>query len=556
MRNLILLTFCFIISSNALCSVSIVGGGVGGLHTAFRLINSSKYQPQNVCVFEASSRVGGRAFSVRGATPIPDTIDIGAHGYKPLHHKVMDSIVNKVLGLHTSCRSRNQTKATCYDIGDSYYYLRGKYLTKLKTNAGATPYNVRKDEENNDDDGPDPILEAVLMYPAIVQNFASLFSLDPAIKYPAIKATLAAVRVYKINGKYPSEYTLETLLNHTSEYWALYLDADGEAISSVLNANVYEVIREAVYYATPDGAPTDGGFVISNEQDVEIGYDSVSKGLASLLVSLGATVQYNKKLISIYNTSGSLNLKFDDGLTTNSDQVILNIPLAQLNQLSQDSVVFTDTSRKLFNTINTVCAVKAYFYYPKVWWAQYGDSSVSTTAINRYFEFKDSNIRCSGTDCDGVTQVVYADGLDYCTTFWPGSDDVLTVINNTDTDPVRSGLFNMLSESTKLLQREALKSTATISDPTILVMGRWKAAWYNIRSSSSYLGGDVQTLLLNPVVGKNIYLVNEAYSVDQGWAEGSLIASEKVLNKYFGLNRPTWMGNDYWYNAIVLNNQI
>jgi len=357
-------------------------------------------------------------------------------------------------------------------------------LNKLKTTAGATPYNVRKNEESNDNDGPDPILETALMYPAVVDHFDALFSLDPSVKYPAIKDTLAAVRTYKINNKYPTQYTLETLLNHTSEYWALYLDTDGEAISSVLNANVYEVIREAVYYATPDEAPTAGGFVISDNNGVEIGYDSISKGLASLLVELGVSVQYGKKLVSIYNSSGSLNLNFADGSTVNSNHVVLNIPLAQVKELSHDSVLFNTESTKLFGMINTVCAVKAYFYYPVAWWKQYGDSSVSTTAINKYFEFKDSNIRCVNNQCDGVTQVVYADGLDYCTSFWTGSNDVLTIINSTDTDPIRSQLFSMLARSTNEVRKQALKSSEAISEPTVLVMGRWKAGWHTIRSSS------------------------------------------------------------------------
>lgn len=545
-----------VLSSASQCKVSIVGGGVGGLHTAFRLINSSTYLAGEVCVFEASNRVGGRAYSVRGATPIPDSIDIGAHGYKPLQHRVMDAIVNQVLHLTTACRSRTQNKSTCYDLGDSYYFLRRKYLAKLKSIAGSTPYNVRKDEEVNDDDGPNPILEAVLNYPAILQNFDQLFSTNPSVKYPAMKNVMSQVRQYKVDGKYPTEYTLETLLKHSPEYWALYLDGDGEAISSVLNANVFEVIREAVYYAVPDGTPTSGGFVIVNSQGHEVGYQTIPEALASLLVTLGANVSYGKQLVGVYDAPGGQLLKFRDGSSVVSEKAILNIALEDLNKLSRDSVLFTQQSEELLSMLNTVCAVKAYFYYPTAWWAAYGDSSISTTEINRYFEFKDSNIRCNGTVCHGVTQVAFADGLDYCTTFWTGEDKELIIINNTDTDPVRSNFFKMLADSTKLAQKEALKSAASIVDPTVLVMGRWKGGWYHVRPNSKYLGGDVQRLLLKPVPGKELYLVNEAYSIDQGWAEGSLIAAEKVLNKYFNLTRPAWMGDDYWYDAIVLNDEI
>lgn len=533
------------------CRVSVVGGGVGGLYTAFRLINSSTYLPREVCIFEASNRVGGRAHSVRGATPIPDSIDIGAHGYKPLHHKIMDALVNQVLRLNTACRSRTQSKETCYDLGDSYFYLRGKRVNNLRTNRDGLPYELRNNEKSKEE--PEPILEAVLRYPAVIQHINELYSLNPATRYPAMKSVLSAVREYKIDGKYPTEYTLETLLKHSPEYWALYLDGDGEAISSVLNANLYEVIREAVYYATPDDTPNAGGLVVVDTQGFEIGYQTVSEKLAELLVAMGANVTYGKRLVGIYDTAGSQRLQFKDGSAVTSEKVILNIALEDLNKLSRDSVIFTQPAERLYSLLNTVCAVKAYFYYPTAWWGSYGDSSVSTTDINRYFEFKDSNIRCNSTTCHGVTQVVFADGLDFCTTFWTGTDDELVIINNTDTDPVRSGLFNMLAESTNLVQSKALKSTSPIVDPTVLVIGRWKGGWHNVRPNSQFLGGDVQKLLLKPVANNHIYLVNEAYSIDQGWAEGSLIASEKVLNKYFNLTRPAWLGNEYWYDTIVLN---
>lgn len=563
---MLFLVLC-LVSTICCCKVSIIGAGVGGLHTAFRLVNSSAYLPSEICVFEATNRVGGRAHSVRGVTPIPDSIDIGAHGYKPIQHKIMDSIVNVVLNLTTSCRSRKQTKETCYDIGDSYFFLRNKYLKDIMTSSGSLPYNIRWDDKRNSNGGePNPVVEAVNMYPFILESYHDLVSLDPAVRYPAAKQVLEQVRNYKINGKYPTQYTLRTLLDHSEEYWALYLDGDGEAISSVLNVNVYDVLREAIYYALVEDenqpVPLSGGFVITNNQDVEIGYATVSERLADLLVNLGVNVQLNKKLVSIYNTSGSLNLRFGDGSVINTQNVILNIAPEQLNQLSRDSVIFTQESERLFGLINTVCAVKGYLYYPIAWWEQYGDSSISTTEINKYYEFKDSNIRCNGEICHGVTQVIYADGADYCTSFWSNpinppdtSGGSLVIINSTETDPIRSKLFADIVASTKHVSINALKMSVDPVDPTVLVLGAWKGGWHTIKPNN-YLGGDVQTMLLKPVPTQNIFLVNEAYSPDQGWAEGSLIASEKVLRKYFNLNRPIWMGNNYWYDTIIANDHF
>ena len=202
----LMLAVCAIASMASPCKVSIIGAGPSGLYTAFRLINSSKYPAHHVCVFEMSDHPGGRTVSVGINTlsqtnNFPHKIHPGAHGWKPLHHKVTDAIVNSVLGLHSSCRSRNQTKETCYDIGDSYYYLRSKYLKKINTESCKLPYNIRSNEEN-DGEEPNPILEAVLMYPPILEAIEDLYSFDPAVRYPAQQAALEGVRTYKINGKY------------------------------------------------------------------------------------------------------------------------------------------------------------------------------------------------------------------------------------------------------------------------------------------------------------------------------------------------------------------
>lgn len=554
---MLLLLITLLVQSQALpCKVSVVGAGVGGLYSAFRLVNSSTYLPSEVCVFEATNRVGGRAYSVRGVTPMQNSIDIGAHGYKPNQHLIMHSLVNDVLGLNTACRSRNQRKDTCYDIGDSYFFLRNKYVGDLST-SNDVPYGLNKNEEWNKASGsdPDPILEAVItVYPFILDYYANLTSFDPTVRYPAIKATLARLRTTTVNGKYPNEYTMQTLLNHSSEYWSLYLDADGESISSVLLVNMYDVLREAVYYAMGD-VPGSGGYVIVDANNKEIGYATISESLTSLLVAKGVSVQYNKRLVSLKN---SVTLGFADGTTVTSEKVILNIPLNNLRSLSSDSVIFTPASTKLLDVFTPVCAIKGYFYYPTAWWQSYGDSSVSNNEINRYYEYKDNNIECTGSTCKGVVQVVYADGLDYCTPFWNGNNDnnPLLIVQKGSTDPIQSKLFNDLATAVSISQKSIFPKAADIPAPETLVLGAWKSGWHVIRPSSTYKGGDANRLMLNPVPGVPVYVVNEAYSVDQGWAEGSLIAAEKVLKTFFNLNRPTWLGNEYWYDAIVANNDI
>lgn len=64
------------------CRVAIVGAGIGGVYTAWRLtVDTNPVTANHVCIFEAKSRPGGRIATVR--SPIPGfedfTVDVGAY---------------------------------------------------------------------------------------------------------------------------------------------------------------------------------------------------------------------------------------------------------------------------------------------------------------------------------------------------------------------------------------------------------------------------------------------------------------------------------------------
>jgi Hint-domain len=43
---------------------------------------------------------------------------------------------------------------------------------------------------------------------------------------------------------------------------------------------------------------------------------------------------------------------------------------------------------------------------------------------------------------------------------------------------------------------------------------------------------------MKPLVDNNIFVVNEAYSLLQGWAEGTLKSADEILSEFFGVERP------------------
>ena len=66
---------------NPVCRVAVVGAGTGGLYTAMRLVDEGKYNANDICVFEATERVGGRLYSLRGFGP-DKALVVDAGGYR------------------------------------------------------------------------------------------------------------------------------------------------------------------------------------------------------------------------------------------------------------------------------------------------------------------------------------------------------------------------------------------------------------------------------------------------------------------------------------------
>lgn len=63
------------------CKLAVVGAGTGGLYTAYRLVEEGVFEGSDICIFEATDRVGGRLYSLRGFGPEGD-ISVDAGGYR------------------------------------------------------------------------------------------------------------------------------------------------------------------------------------------------------------------------------------------------------------------------------------------------------------------------------------------------------------------------------------------------------------------------------------------------------------------------------------------
>jgi len=90
-------------AQNLSCDVASIGGGWSGVYFAYRYYLDGNVQAKNICLFEASQRIGGRTYSkhleVNGEKIV---VDLGAYRFSPDMHLPGDVILNH-LNLTTAC---------------------------------------------------------------------------------------------------------------------------------------------------------------------------------------------------------------------------------------------------------------------------------------------------------------------------------------------------------------------------------------------------------------------------------------------------------------------
>ena len=87
------------------CAFASVGGGWAGIYAAWRVaIDTNRIPANQVCLFEASARFGGRTYTVRGGDQILEglNIDVGAYRFAFEQHLPAD-LIRGPLNIPTAC---------------------------------------------------------------------------------------------------------------------------------------------------------------------------------------------------------------------------------------------------------------------------------------------------------------------------------------------------------------------------------------------------------------------------------------------------------------------
>jgi monoamine oxidase len=549
--------------------VAVVGGGVSGLYTAYRLAEStgSPFDPADIEVFELSDRVGGRLDSIE-LPGLEEAGELGGMRFDPDEHRLVNALVTDVFG--------DQLTVTDFPMGDPANHLR--YLRGQRFRASAWT-DVAADGEPFETRYH---LDASLAGFAPGQLFRKVIH-DVLAADPWFRETYGD----RLEQTGPNEYHVrldrrewnDVKANLTYEFEGPYEGAPLQelgmwtVLQDQLGTEGYEYLTDAIgYYALTANwnaaqAMADIALDFASEpsfRTLEGGFDLLAYALADALLGRGTTIRTRNPLRSFRETPDAerryaLTMEHrptDTEWTVTADHLVLAMPRRSLELLDQYNFLFEDeTVQRHVRSVLTQPALKLLMAFEEPWWrdvfgAEAG-ASITDLPIRQCYYFGTNE---AADDDRSLFLASYDD--ERAVSFWLDIEDggqradprlAADAHDGTQDEPEAWAAPDRMVEEAMAQVREL--HDIDIPDPY--------AAYYRNWGRDPYGGGfnhwkpgvqirDAMSRMRRPAPEQNVYVVGSAYSGRQGWVEGALCTAEKALQQEFGVERPPWLADEYY----------
>lgn len=314
--------------------VAIVGAGAAGTYLAYRLIQA---RPDwRIAIFERSSRIGGRLWSVKVDGPA-HPIELGGMRYMS-GHPLVQSVVDE-LGIETRA----------FDPADQpeRTFLRGVIGRSTDDPAGGRGYDLPAGEAGRS--------AADLMRGAFLKIVPQARELDEA-GWRRHRATAT------FGGRALTDWSiaeaLATILSPEGHQFAT--DAFGYD-SGIRPHNAGDAIQYVMGTGYPSGkarVPVDG-------------MDRIPRELARRFEEIGGTVRlgHDVRRVEVETGEERVLLGFADGSGVRARRLVLALPIPALEALAEASPVIKGPAwRHLYRSIEGFPATKLYSWYDRPWW--------------------------------------------------------------------------------------------------------------------------------------------------------------------------------------------
>lgn len=543
-------------AANAVLDYAIVGAGVSGIYSAWRLINdpaSSGARP-SVALFESSERLGGRLLSV---TPpgIPQArVELGGMRYiDPAHRRVAALVAH--LGLKTELLPADEPQNICY--------VRGRMLRRFElTDVAKLPYQLAADLSKHALGNLTahsvlhalaPTIEKLIGIRISTWNELSTKMSGADWQTLAIKGTLDGTLLSNL----PLRYLMARALGH-------------EALAFVQDTGGYSSILHT--WNAADGFPWNVGDYgpLVTYRHLKDGYDRLPQLMAEQFVAAGGALHMHTRLQSFTSDSpgGLIRLTVErDGVahTVLARRLVLAMPRRSLELLDPTGPVLGPGNAPVHELIRSVVPIplfKLALCYARPWWEEIQPVNPGTGLMAKIASGRSTTDlplrQCYYWKVDPVTRkavvLIYDDGWDL--EYWADLRQADAPSHPDDPDHVddAAGAATPWSRhrAPQRLVHEAhrqLLEMHGITDPSVVPLPY--SAAYRDWGEDPYGGGanfwpvgvrsyDVSRSIVQPKPPYPVYIVGDAYSHAQAWVEGALETAEDLLQRHLGLAAPAW----------------
>ena len=529
-------------AGNDVIDVAVVGAGVSGAYTAWRLLGPDaddspaleelrrrRGGPLVVNVFEGSERVGGRLLSV---TPpgLPHLhAELGGMRYvssQPVVPQLVDH-----LGLPSG--------PFPVDEPQNLVYLRQHRFTLSQfADPAVVPYELPAAIRGmTPDDALSSVIERFVPNAATMDHQA----------WDNIKPTATA------HGR---------LLDNTG-FWNLLQDAigqegwtflhDGLGYGSVVdNVNTIEAMEsnEADFVGTPTPR-----YMLLRD-----GYQTLPEELIAQVTVAGGTLnlhhqvhRIDREVVDGEPVLALSLIVWPEGLplTIRARHVVLAMPQRSIELLDPASFIFSsDQFLSDLSSIIPRAASKLFLGYSRPWWEDIGLSagrSVTDLPLRQvyYWGVEGSQPGADPANHNALLLASYNDLDDV--EFW---NELLTRPNRLSPvavprrpRPMDTAASGALVDEAQRQLRE-LHGYAGIPEPTVAYFTDWVQDPYGAAYHFWQVGAkswEVMPRMRHPFPDANLYICGSAWSTGQGWVYGALSQAELMLEEHFGLPRPKWL---------------
>ena len=548
---------------------AIIGGGVSGLYTGWRLREA---RPEwNVAVFEMSDRTGGRLLTWLPYGPESGLrAELGGMRFFEQQQLVWNLIKQLDLAI-----------TPFFVAGPNLlWYLRGQRMAAGDANTAALRYALDQGERGI---GPGDLLAHAIDLVLGSEHNRGVIQEYLQGRPPASRQDWDAIKPYLT-------YKDQPLWN--LGFW--------NVLSDLLSYEAYRYVTDAFGYYTLTGNWNAAEAMQSvfldftqnpNYQTLVEGYSQLPETLDARFRGAGGQVLLDAQLRRFEaEGDGSFALSFRDNANDHGElrvpRLVLALPRASLDFIEPSPTFNPQENPKLerlFDAVAGYPAFKLFLLYETRWWEQtqgitHG-RSVSDLPIRQTYYFRpDACESATAAGCPdyGLVMASYDDGqaVDY----WKGMEappaerqqhraelrQLLQTLHASF-----SGRFAPASDggsepppnfhlATEEMVRRATEQLALLHGVNAGDIPAPRVGAYADWSLAPFGGGwnfwqpqanvkEVMTQVKQPLgEGHQVYLVGEAYSGAQGWVEGALTATELVLRDKFGLPRPPWLPADYY----------